>query len=225
MSRAGLEQHSTSDSQPACHHQDQATLEASLNAAANSINDPQKLCQLHIHSQCPTVCKTGLVSSDNGPSNSVLRQLRLLDGLDPEQHSTSDSEPACHHQDQDTLEATLNAAANSINDPQKLCQLHIHSQCPTVCKTGLVSSDNGPSNSVLRQLRLLDGLDPEQHSTSDSEPACHHQDQDTLEATLNAAANSCQLHINNAQPYAIQDLSQTMARLILSCASCGFWMG
>ena len=32
------------------------------------------------------------------PVLAILRQLRLLDGLDPEQHSTSDSKPPCHHQ-------------------------------------------------------------------------------------------------------------------------------
>ena len=64
-----------------------------------------------------------LVLSDNGSSSSVLWQLWLLDGLDPEQHSTSDTEPTSHHQDQDICQHHQRSLCNTTTRNNKSCKI------------------------------------------------------------------------------------------------------
>ena len=129
-------------------------------------------------------------------------------------HSTSDTEPPFHHQD--TLAASQTQSQD--NNPQHNTTHAFATQAQ------LVLSDSGSLSSVLWQLWLLGGLDPEQHSTSDTEPPSHHQD--TLAASQTQCQdNNPQHNTTHALPHKLNWSCQTVAHFLLSCGSCGFWVG
>ena len=150
------EQHSTSDAEPSSHH---ARLTCSGQTRMWRQESTRNVSALHAEI-------AEMVLSDTGSTHSVLWQLWLLGGLDPEQHSTSDAEPSSHH-----ARLTCSGQTRMWRQESTRNVSALHAEIAE-----MVLSDNGSTHSVLWQLWLLGGLDPEQHSTSDAEPASHHQD-------------------------------------------------